>query len=246
MDKAEARLKECLDEILEEEIMLIPEKAELKRLHKFSRHFERNMENMIKQNKKRKVFRAYKAFGACAAVFVLGIIAVKQWSPLHQRNAISYEEKVQESAEMSEESVTDAATDTYDASEGEMSLGDSSWEKSGYGDEVNVAGIKAVPVGLKIIADFQQKNGRILYQQLQNNSDHTIQFMEGSYMLEVWKEDGWYVMETNEDGRVYELAAESRYAGDILLESQLYPEEKYRVLLMIDGEMKGYVFQVEE
>lgn len=242
MDKAEVILKECLEELLEEEIKAIPANPELKKLHKFSKGFEKNMDKLIKENKRKNMLRIYKALGACAAVAVLWFLVVNGLSPYwSEEDTVAYEEAV----EMATETTGDEAEEEFDTSDSEMKSENSSGAKSGYGDEINVTDMKAEPVSVKVTAVYQQENGWILYQQLQNNTENTVQFIEGSYMLEVWQEDGWYVVETKEDGQVYELAPGSRYASDIVLEQELYAANKYRLLLMVDDEMKGYIFNVE-
>lgn len=243
MDKAEAILKECLEGLLEEEIKAIPSEAELKKQHKFSKQFINNMNKLIKENKRKNMFRIYKALGACAAVIVLGVLAVNGLSLYRSgENSVVYEEATKEAAEMATETT---GNDAEDASDGEMKSSVFLGVKSGYGDEVNVADLEAEPVGLKVFANYQQEDGWILYLQLQNNTENSVQIMEGSYMLEVWQEDGWYVIETKEEGQEYELATGNSYAGDIVLENDLYGENQYRLLLMIDDEMKGYVFSPE-
>ena len=43
MDKAERVLKECIDDLLTEEIKTLPNDAELKKQHTFSERFQKNM-----------------------------------------------------------------------------------------------------------------------------------------------------------------------------------------------------------
>lgn len=247
MDKTEVMLKECIDDLLEEEIKAIPKDTEIKKQHKFSRQFEKNMNELIKENKRKNMFRIYRALGACAAVLVLGAIAVNGLSPYwSQKSLESNEEAAEEMAEMTTESAMDTAEDTSGANDSVMEYSDFSGVKSSYGDEVNVTDMKEEPVGLRVIAAYQQEDGWILYQQIQNNSQKAIQFMEGSYMLEVWQEDGWYVLSTKEESKVYELEPGSRYAGDIVLADELSAGNTYRLLCMFDGEIRGYVFHTEE
>lgn len=246
MDKVEVILKECINDLLEEEIKAIPEDAELKKQHKFSRAFQKNMNELIKENKKKNMFRIYKALGACAAVLVLGVIAVNGLSPYWNQNSLDVKEEMEEMAEMTTESGVDMAEDTSGANDTVAEAFGFSGVKSSYGDEINVADINAEPVGLKVTAVYQQEDGWILYQQIKNNTEQPIQFMEGSYMLEVWQEDGWYVLSTKEATAVYELEPGSRYAGDIVLGEELSKGNTYRLLCMFDGEIKAYVFSTQE
>ena len=64
-------------------------------------------------------------------------------------------------------------------------------------------------------------------------------------MLEVWQEDGWYAMTTEEGTEMYELSPGGRYDTKIILEEELSREHTYRLLCMFDGEIKEYVFNVE-
>ncbi len=240
MDKAEMILKECIDDLLEEEIKAIPTEEELKKQHKFSGRFQKNMNQLIKENKRRNVFKIYKALGACAAVVVLGVITVNVLSPYWElektdvyENAI--EEMTTESA-MEETEDTTATSDSADV----YSYG----IKSSYGEEVNVSGISEEPIGLQVNAVYEE-NGWELCLQIHNNGENSIQFMEDSYMLEVWQEDGWYVVTTKEGSKTYELLPGIRYDNNILLEDEISKEHTYRLLCMFDGEIKGYVFNVE-
>lgn len=247
MDKAEVILKECINDLLEEEIKAIPEDTELKKQHKFSRVFQKNMNELIKENKKRKMFWIYKALGACAAVLVLGVIAANELSPYWNQNSLyTNEEAVEEMAEMTTDNTVDTAEDINGANDTVTESFGSSGVKSSYGDEINVADINAEPVGLKVTAVYRQEDGWILYQQIKNNTEQPIQFMEGSYMLEVWQEGGWYILSTQEESEVYELEPGNRYAGDIILNDELSTGNTYRLLCMFDGEIKAYVFRAEE
>lgn len=247
MNKAEVILKECIDDLLEEEIKAIPKDTELKKQHKFSRRFYKNMNEMIKENKRKHVFRIYKTLGACAAVLVLGLIAVNGLSPYwSQKNLDRNETAMEETTEMTAEDAVEETEATSGSEDLAMEYGDSSGVKSSYGDEINVEGIEEETIGLEVTAVCQQEDGWILYQQIQNNTQKPIQFMEGSYMLEVWQEDGWYIIDTKEGSEIYELEPGSRYAGDIMLESELVAGNRYRLLCMFDGEIRGCVFSTEE
>lgn len=215
MDKAERVLKECIDDLLTEEIKTLPNDAELKKQHTFSKRFQKNMNRLIKENKRKNIYRMYKAFGACAAIVVLGFITVNLLSPNGE-------------VEMSDvyENMTEETTE------------------SAMEETVDVPGISAKPVGLQVDA-VREENGWELCLQIYNNSDKTIQFMEGSYMLEVWQEDGWYAMTTEEGTEMYELSPGGRYDTKIILEEELSREHTYRLLCMFDGEIKEYVFNVE-
>lgn len=247
MDKAEVILKECIDDLLEEEIKAIPKDTELKKQHKFSRRFYKNMNELIKENKRKHVFRIYKTLGACAAVLVLGLIVTNGLSPYWSRkNPDRNEVEMEETAEMTAEDAVEETEATSGSEDLAIEYGDSSGVKSSYSDEINVEGIEEEPIGLKVTAVCQQEGDWILYQQIQNNTQEPIQFMEGSYMLEVWQEDGWYVIDTKEGSERYELEPGNRYAGDIMLEGELVAGNRYRLLCMFDGEIRGCVFSTEK
>ena len=65
MDKAERVLKECIDDLLTEEIKTLPNDAELKKQHTFSKRFQKNMNRLIKENKRKNIYRMYKALDRC-------------------------------------------------------------------------------------------------------------------------------------------------------------------------------------
>ncbi len=152
---------------------------------------------------------------ACVAVFVLGVLAVNGISPYwNQENLNTNEEATEEIADMTAESAVESAEDTSGMNDSAAEPSASLDIKSSYGNEINVTDINAEPVGLKVTAIYRQEECWILYQQIQNNTQNPIQFREGSYMLEVWQEDGWYVLFTKEESQIHELDPGSRYAGE--------------------------------
>lgn len=250
MDKTEVLLKECIDSLLEEEIKEIPKDADIKKQHRFSKKFIKSINKLIQTNKKKKIYRMYKALGACAAVLILAVLAANRISYFYPaEETVMMENAVKEvgedAADMMAENSMDMAEEATQDSAALMTQ-ESSMVKSSYGDDINVDDIKSQPVGMKVSAVYNRERGWILCEQIQNNSDKPVQFMEGSYMLEVWQEDGWYVFSTKEEAKVYSLEPGSRSSSNILAEGvTLEPGKRYRMLSMFDGEMKGYVFSLE-
>lgn len=266
MNRSDAKLKECVEGLLEEELKEIPKDFKIKETHVFSRTFEQDMKRLIQKNKIQKLHRMYKILGVCAVVAL--VIAVSEGQELFfpkEESASNYmymeeitEEYGEESMEEIEGAEDNAAADggtkefaaeeeeNFEIAEDYSEEEKQSWIKSSYGDEINVADMEEKPVGIKVSILEKGADGIILYQQIKNNTDKKIRYMEGSYMLEVWYNEEWYVISTSEDSVLYILDQGSRYANDIFVQDvTLYEGYQYRLLSMFNGELKASMFIME-
>lgn len=264
MNKSDAKLKECVEDLLEEEVKAIPSDSKIKETHVFSKAFEKDMKRLIQKNKIQKIHRMYKVLGVCAVVvLVIAVGGAQELFFQNEESAQNYmegitedavEESIEETESAEESCTTDSMTEEIVNGEGGH-LGivedyseeeKQSWIKSSYSDEINVTDMEEKPIGIKVSVLENDEDGIVLYQQIKNNADKKIRYMEGSYMLEIWNDDGWYVISTSEESKVYILEPDSRYANDIIIpDVRLYDRYQYRLLSMFNGEMKAFMFSVE-
>lgn len=261
MNKSDAKLKEFLESLLEEEVKNIPTDSQIKTTHIFSKAFEKDMRRLIQKNKIQKMHRMYKILGVCAVFAILIAIGgvngffLSDESAKNVMEGITEECAEEESAagmesmeqtdvedDVSQENFIEEGVVAYDYTEEEKQ----SWIKSSYSDEINVEDMETEPIGMQVSTLEQGEEGIVLCQQIQNNTEKEIRYMEGSYMLEIWNNDGWYVISTSEEAKLSTLAPNSRYANDIVISGvTLYEGYQYRLLSMFDGEMKASMFILE-
>lgn len=264
MNKSDAKLKECVEGLLEEEVKAIPSDSQIKETHIFSKAFEKDMKRLIQKNKIQKIHRMYKVLGACAVLaLVIAAGSSQEFFFPKEEGVQNYMEEITEEAVEESVEETEGAEESFtnDAMEEETAAGQGetfgvledyseeerqSWIKSSYSDEINVADMGETPVGLKVSVLESGEDSVVLYQQIKNNTNKKIRYMEGSYMLEIWNNDGWYVLSTSEESKPYTLEPGSRYASDIRIQDvKLYEGYQYRLLSMFNGEMKAFMFIVE-
>lgn len=261
MNKSDAKLKKCVESLLEEEVKNIPWDSQIKATHRFSKAFEKEMKRLIQKNKIQKMHRMYKILAACAVLAIVATIGGTWHSFLPKETTQNVmegitEECTEENAEgMESKEETDASEEvsqeTATEEEGTVAYGYTkeemqSWIKSSYSDEINVEDMEIEPIGMQVSTLEQGEENVVLYQQIQNNTEKDVRYMEGSYMLEIWNNDGWYVISTSEEAKLSILAPNSRYANDIVISGvTLYEGYQYRLLSMFDGEMKASMFILE-
>lgn len=280
--EGEELLTRVLDECLEEDLSFVPHEREIAGKHRFSPEFDEQMETMIKeaeQKTKEKELKKHFHFkwgqmAACIVVFCVCGVLMRTVYLQHQ------EPDRTESATMMEES-TDVSEDE-DPMMLESAVEDAVQEEAATAEEAPAEGAKSLDSGNQQATKGKQYCGQTIYPAeyqempaaLENvttlvncpvleeesptltltiaNTGETATSYQMPAILEVWLDDGWYVIPASDAGSVEPVwtRLDEKMAMDEeidLTKYQIdYGAQKYRLVVRIGEHMLSAEFTFEE
>lgn len=275
LSKGEELLAQVLEECLEEDLSFVPPEREIARKHRFTERFETSMKAFMEQNSQnqkeqeiRKHFHPrYAHLAACVLVFCvcswlffrLADSFVEKGMSASDSAAADIAESVEESApaesaESAPESVEAASEEAAGADSGALAGTTVQETKEYCGQIVRLAESQEVPENLEHVTTLVNcpvldEDNPVLYLTIGNVGEETVKYLD-RYELQVWLENGWYVIpsETTGDGTWMELGAGMAVDEEInLSEYQMdFGAEQYRLIVQVDGERVSAEFTFEE
>ncbi len=257
-------MRDALEECLEEDLSFVPPEREIMRTHRFSESFENGMKELLEERSRqrqeseiRKHFcPRYGQWAACILIFcVCGVLLYSLVTPLMNQLAKSGEKG--ETADlflMEEES---AVEDTATAEGGDENAAASQEEavsKMWNGREVTLALRQEVPEFLDYVTTLvncpvQDEENPVLCLTIGNIGEEDIRY-RAWYDLEVWLEDGWYVIPhaTEPSGEWLDLEAGMAVDEVIDLEEYEldYDASRYRLITYVNDDRISAEFTFEE
>lgn len=265
--RGEEMLMQVLEECLEEDLSFVPPEREIARSHRFSPEFEEHMKQLMEAEKEehpdavRKHFAPrYGQLAACILLFcVCGGLFCYVIRP--SMNQGYYEEQAADSA----------AEDMFEAEEAapeeEMELGAVPESASGAADQAApesekdycgqtlfLAEQQEVPETLDYVTTLVNcpvldEENPVLYLTIGNIGESDIQYLN-RYDLEVWLEDGWYLIPANTPLKEEWLTLEAGMAVDEeidLSDYQIdYGAQQYRLITCVGDDLISAEFTFEE
>ncbi len=211
----EELLVKALEECMDEDLSFVPPSGEIARGYRFSEEFETAMGELLDsaaQEQREKTIRRhfrprYASLAACLLLF--GVCGFLLWTiaePLSQTSSRSADTAAEET--VAEEETEEAAMVTEDALETDTGTASGTTEsaepevRNWNGQTVELAEEQDVPEALENVAARvsdpvleQDDQGMYLYLTIENLGADSIRYWD-SYGLQVWLDDGWYVVDT--------------------------------------------------
>lgn len=217
--KGEELLSQVLEECLEEDLSFIPPEREIARKHRFSEHFEQEMQKLLEDStaslQKRKIQKhfvpRYGQLVACVLVFVVCGSLLYQvmrgsFSGSSSDSTAYLEEAAEDTAAgaqadagadaASEETAPQEAFNTEEEISEEASEEGAEQTKEYCGRTVYLAKHQEVPDELEDVTTLVNcpvldEEHTILYLTIGNTKEEDIKYWN-QHKLEVWLTDGWY------------------------------------------------------
>lgn len=275
----EELLARVLEECLEEDLSFVPPDREIERAHRFSREFESSMDALLRQNEdgqRRRIRRhfapAYGRIAACVLVFcVCGWLfyqTVGRETPGAGRTGLMEGSATEESAQTESEGsaeIAGSAADQETAESAEDEAAQESGAASGSeppsGEGKLYCGRTVYPAAQQDVAETMDyvttlvncpvldEENPVIYLTIGNIGEETIRY-ENRASLEVWLEDGWYVIPS--DGR--QQAEWVELEGGMAVDEEIdlsdyridYGAQQYRLTTRVDGNLISAEFTFEE
>lgn len=274
LSKREELLAQVLDECLEEDLSFIPPEREIARKHRFSEKFEKRMDELLEhtssETRKKEIKKhfspRYGQWAACVLLFcICGGLFYYVIGPFTNKSSSMQDE----TAEMTEESAVEETTEEAPAeaapagdyageaegaqepeAENETAKGT---EKIYCGQPVYPAEQQEVPEALDHVTTLvncpvQDEENPILYLTIGNTGEEDVRYLN-QYTLEVWLDDGWYVIpaKTKVQGELMTLEAgmavdEEIDLGDYQID---YGAQQYRLITYVDQKAVSAEFTFE-
>lgn len=267
LSRGEELLIQVLDECLEEDLSFVPPEREIARKHRFSEKFEQAikelLENTSRETKKKEIQKhfspRYGQWAACILLFficggliyhVIGPFTDKSGAAVPQESAS--DEMAAETAESwegeaSAESLP-AAGDTGERSEAQKQ------EKTYCGQTVRPAEQQDVPEALEHVTTLvncpvQDEENPVLILTIGNTGTEDVQYLN-RYDLEVWIDDGWYVIPAKSEEEEQWMTLEAGMAVDAEIDLKDYQMDygarQYRLIAYVNQEAVSAEFTFEE
>lgn len=245
LSKGEELLAQVLEECLEEDLSFVPPEREIARSHRFSAEFEEQMKHLMEEEKeehqdviRRHFSPRYGRLAACILLFcVCGGLFCYVLGPLSDQE--SYKEHAVESAAAGTDEIEEAAPEE---------------EKMYCGQTLQPAEQQVVPETLGYVTTLVNcpvldEENPILYLTIGNIGESDIQYLN-RYDLEVWLDDGWYLIPTQADHQEEWLTLEAGMAVDEeidLSDYQIdYGAQQYRLITYVGDDLISAEFTFEE
>lgn len=277
LSKGEELLTQVLDECLEEDLSFIPPEREIARKHRFSEKFEETIRELLEhtsnETKKKEIKKhfspRYGQWAACVLLFCIcgGLFYYVLGGPFTDKSSSMQDETAEvteESAfeEAAEEAPAEAAPAGDYAGETEGAQEESETEKETAtgtekiycGQPVYLAEQQEVPEALEYVTTLvncpvQDEENPILYLTIGNTGEEDVRYLN-RYTLEVWLDDGWYVVPERTDslGEWMTLEAGMAVNEEIdLNDYQIdYGAQQYRLITYVDQKAVSAEFTFEE
>lgn len=263
--KGEELLAQVLEECLEEDLSFVPPEREIARTHRFSAAFEEKMQdyfNSQQEEHRQKAIRRHFAprygyLAACILVFCICgalLYGILGQQGMRIESADTPMAAAGEEAEAEEAAPAEAGEDTGSGTASSEARKES---REYCGQTVYPAPRQDVPEALDYVTTLvncpvQDEENPILYLTIGNVGEETIRYSK-DYSLEVWLEDGWYVIPQKDAGTAVwteegELEAGMAMDEEIDLShfQMSYDAERYRMVVQVNGELVGAEFTFEE
>lgn len=278
LSSGEKLLAQVLEECLEEDLSFVPPEREIARKHKFSEKFEESMRTLLEHSSLKRQEREiqrhfhprYAHLAAC--ILVLCVCGWLFWSvagPLNdggtKESAAVTSDTAAETAEEYAES--EEAMEPAQAEEpaegavpedaggiGQESGASEKGQKEWCGQTVCLAEQQEVPDKLDNVTTLVNcpvldENDPVLYLTIGNVGEEPIRYLN-SYALEVWLEDGWYVVPSGntEAADWAELEAGMAVDEEIdLSDYQIdYGAQQYRLVVRLEKNVVSAEFTFQE
>lgn len=265
----EALLARVLDECLEEDLSFVPPEREIARHHTFSERFEEAMKPLLDgrsgkagEEEIRKHFsRGYGQLAACILLFcVCGWLFFSIVGPLSEKSSSA--DTTGSSTEYTEATPEDhmAAEAAPEDSEEELS------EEEGAGAAMDMGGRlycgqtvypavqQEVPETLDYVMTLvncpvQDEENDEIFLTIGNIGEEPIQY-QNQFELEVWLQDGWYVIQPKVGEPAEQVSLEAGMAVDEVIDLSNYEmdhnAERYRVIACVNEDRISAEFTFEE
>lgn len=273
LSKGEELLTRVLEECLEEDLSFVPPEREIARTHRFSEAFEGKMNALLEEVSRtnrdqeiRKHFHPrYGELAACVLIFlVCGYLFYSVMGPMLDTGAEApaagttaaeafMEDAMAEETAEAEESAPAAEKEDLQAAVQEAGASVPG-QKVYCGQTVYLAEQQEVPELLEHVTTLVNcpvldAEEPILYLTIGNTGDRTIRYLD-RYELQVWLEDGWYVIPDGAAGTGTWTELEAGMAVDEEIDLNDYQmdylSEKYRLIAHVNQDMVSAEFTFEE
>lgn len=274
LSRGEELLAQVLEECLEEDLSFVPPEREIARKHRFTERFEASMKAFlaqISQNQKEQEIQKhfhprYAHLAACVLMFcVCGWLFFKLAGPLGDKGMSTSDSAAADITESMEESApaespgaapeaAESAAEAAEAESGQLAGTTAQEAKEYCMQTVYPAKQQDVPKNLEHVTTLVNcpvldEDNPVLYLTIGNVGEETVKYLD-QYELQVWLEDGWYVIpsENGNAGTWMELEAGMAVDEEInLSDYQMdFGAEQYRLIVQVDGEKVSAEFTFEE
>lgn len=276
LSKKEQLLLRVLDECLEEDLSFIPPEREIARKHRFSEKFETTIEELLEntssETRKKEIKKhfspRYGQWAACILIFclcsglfyyVMGPASNKSVSMADETamQTEGTEEVMEEALEEEAEAFPEEAAAAEDAQAAEGAAKSETQKESGKvycGQTVYPAKRQEVAETLESVTTLVNcpvldEENPVLILTIGNTGDEDIRYLN-HHVLEVWLDDGWYVVPSRSEKQEEWLTLEAGMAVDEeidLTDYQIdYDASQYRLITRVGQEAVSAEFTFEE
>lgn len=270
LSKEEQLLAQVLEECLEEDLSFVPPEREIARTHRFSEKFEKSMENLLEHSShtirekeiRRHFSPRYGQWAACILAFcICSGLFYYVIRPAMDKGMVT--EEIPEEAETEsgsienlDEASSEAETKSYSIENLDEALSEAAAEKERIycGETVCLAEQQEVPETLEHVATLVNcpvldEENPVLFLTIGNTGEEEVQYLN-QYDLEVWLEDGWYVIPPKEEKEGEWISLEPGMAVDEEIDLTAYQidygAQQYRLVTQIGEELVSAEFTFEE
>ncbi len=263
----EKLLARVLEECLDEDLSFVPPEREIARTHTFPKAFEKRLEGYMDvqdRGSHRKPARRYGAWAACVLLFcVCGTLFLTLLKPKEDEGAEDMdmasgsfsqeaakegamnEAQTAEEAPKEEASTEDEALEDADGALAAKQSGNMGREYCGQTVEPSSWPEVLEPVeGVAVLVNcpVQAEEDPVIYLTVGNTGERTVHYKK-KHALEVWLEDGWYVIPPK-DGEESMPSHEEELEAGMAVDEEIdlsgyqmdHSAERYRVVVQVDDE----------
>lgn len=268
LSKGEELLAQVLEECLEEDLSFVPPEREIARTHRFSENFEKTVRAFLEQSsqnqKKQEIQKhfhpRYAHLAACVLVFcVCGWLLVQVMGLFGSKGAASADTSAAMdmeagNVEVTEEEAEEAAPEEAEPAEGTGAGEEIQKQREYCGQTVRLAEQQEVPEHLDNVTTLvncpvQDADNPVLCLTIGNVGEEAVKYLD-QYELQVWLQNGWYVIPSGAEGsgKWLELKAGMAVDEEINLSSYQidFGAEQYRLIAQVDDRMVSAEFTFEE
>lgn len=270
LSKGEQMLAQVLEECLEEDLSFVPPEREIARTHSFSGKFEETMRGLLEHSsdsiRKKEIRRHFSprygqwvacilAFCVCSGLLYYVIHPAMEKSEVTEGfDTAPREEALEEASEEVGAPADAGETQETEASSIQDAAAEKQAEQIYCGETVYLAERQEVPEALEHVATLVNcpvldEENPVLFLTIGNTGEEEVKYLN-QYTLEVWLEDGWYVIPPKEEKQGEWISLEPGMAVDEEIDLSAYQidygAQQYRLITRIGEELVSAEFTFEE